>query len=146
MVLPLAIDLDVAPRHALLTKTRLCKEISRWIVRRQACRFDSMQPQCPENKRHERANRVVHVALTGESLAHPIAESAGLRDAAAHIRQRAAPEECVVIRTEHEERISRIEARLALIALEATAVGTLGQFVGSPGRFPGGEKSAAFVA
>src|ERR1700722_3042239 len=105
-----------------------------------------MKAQSFADEGHERADRVVHVGLTRESLAHPIAQSAGLRDAAADVRQRAAAQQLIVAMTEDEERISRIETRFALIALEPAAIGAFGQLIARPGRLPRRQEGAAFVA
>src|SRR5215469_15072598 len=119
MVLPLPVDLNVAPCQPLLAKAHLCQEISRGVVGRQAGGFYPVQAQRPEDKWDEPVKGVEHVALAGESFAHPVAETAGLRDAAADIGERAAAEQCVVGGAEDEKRIGGIETGFTLVALQA---------------------------
>src|SRR5579862_4116865 len=106
VVLPLTVDLNITLGQALLAKTRFGQKIAGRVVRRQTGCFDAMQSQCLENERDERTNGVGHIALPGETLAHPIAEPAALRHAASDIGQRTPAEERIVDRPKDKECIS----------------------------------------
>src|SRR5580692_4906399 len=146
VILPLAVDLDIAPRHTFLPEACFGEQISGGIVGRQTGRFDPVQSERFEYKWYQSADCVGHVTLSCESFTHPIAESAGLRHAAPDIRQRAAAEKSVIKRAKHKKSVGRIKPRFALVALQPAAKGALGQFVSGPGRLPWREEFAAFRA
>ena len=115
------------------------------LVRRQARRFDAMQPERAENERDERLGGVEHVALARERLARPVAQTAGLRHAAPNIGKRAAAEQRMVLRAEHEEGIGGIQTRLALVALEPAPERAAAELVRCPDGLPRREKGAALA-
>src|SRR5258706_6441721 len=105
-----------------------------------------MQAERRKNERYERARRFVHVALTREAFADPIAQRTALRHAAPHIRKSAATHQDVIFRSEHEEGIGRIESCLLLVTLDAATKSALGQLIARPDRLPRREKGPTFSA
>src|SRR4029079_13453593 len=57
-----------------------------------------------------------------------------------------APDQCIVLGAEQEERIGLIGPHVLGVAAQALAKRRTGQIVGRPGRFPRGEKLAARLA
>ena len=105
-----------------------------------------MQPQCEEAERHQGAQRRRHQAVAGIGLTDPITDTAGLGDAAAHIRQRDAADQGAIRLAEDEKRIGLIGALVFGVALEAAAKCPAGEIIDGPDRFPGLEKGAAALA
>src|SRR5690348_2039938 len=118
MILPLALDKQVAFRDSFLAEACFQQQISRRLVGWNTGRFDSMHAQRGEDERNQGAHRRMHVTLAREALADPVAERAALRHAAANIGERTTAEQRIVLLTKDEEGVGGIEARLFLIALE----------------------------
>jgi hypothetical protein len=85
VILPLAVDLQIAECETLLTKSGLGKKISRGLVRGQARGFDPVKTQRAKDEWNQRADGIRHIALSREALADPIAEGATLGDATAYV-------------------------------------------------------------
>src|SRR3954447_12552857 len=105
MVLPLAVDAEILPRIAFALKAGFFEQPHGSRVGRNAGGFQPMQPDGAEGEWKEGLNRRAHIALLGEWRANPIAQAAGLRDAASNVRQRQASDQHVVARAKYEERI-----------------------------------------
>src|SRR5579859_7897705 len=104
-----------------------------------------METERREDEGNERAHGILHVALARKTLSDPVAERTALCDAAADIRECATAHQHVVFRPKDEEGIGRVEPRFLLVALDASAEGTLSEFVARPDRFPGSEKGPALA-
>src|SRR5437016_8574594 len=138
MVLPFAIDLQIAAGKPFLLEARLDEKGLGRFVCREAGGLDAMQPQGLKDERQERANGVLHIALAREPFADPVAERAALRDPPPHIRERAAAKEGIVLAAKDEKSVGRIVARFMRIPLQPPAEGAFGELITCPLRFPRG--------
>ena len=100
--------------------------------------FQAVQSQLIKDKGQRCGDRILHQALTGILLTHPITHGTGLGDAASHIGQSNTSQQAVVLAAENEKSITNAIASIAAIAAQAQAVGVAGQFVLQPGRLPRG--------
>src|SRR5689334_19669882 len=105
-----------------------------------------MQPQRLERIRDERAQRSAHVALPRVRLADPVADAAGLGDAAAQIGKRDAPEQGVVLVAKNQKRVSLVGALILVVALEPAAKRGAGEIIRRPDRLPRRKKIPALLA
>src|SRR5262245_66194663 len=88
MVLPDAVDAEIAPREALAGEAALLQDPDRGRIRGDAGGLDAMQIELSEQCRQQHAQRRGHVAAMRKRLTNPIADGAGLYDAAPHIGER----------------------------------------------------------
>src|SRR6478736_426831 len=84
------------------------------------------------------------MTLTGIALAHPVADHAALRGAAADIADRQAAEQRAVPLAENKQRNGLAGVVLLLAANDAGAKGAFGQFVMAPRRLPRLQEATAF--
>src|SRR3546814_1121258 len=84
VVLPLAVDLQVAPRQALLAEADLPQHPLAGDVVRQGGGLDPVQPQMVEREAAGALHRLGHVAVAGTGLADPVAAGAGLPHPSPH--------------------------------------------------------------
>src|SRR3954471_639185 len=143
MILPAAVDAEILPGIAFALEAGLFQQLHGRRVGRNAGRFQPVQPNGVERERDQGANRCRHIALPGEWKPDPIAETAGLRDAAADISKGEAPDQHVVAAAEDEKWIRLIGAQILGIALEPASEGPAGEIVRWPGGLPRAEKIAA---
>src|SRR3954471_8915937 len=143
MVLPTAVDAEILPGIAFALEAGLFQQPHGRRVGRNAGRFQPVQPNGVERERDQGANPCRHIALAREWKPDPIAETAGLRDAAADISQGDAPDQHVVAVAEDEKRISLIGAQILGIALEPAPERAAGEIVSRPSGLPWAEKIAA---
>src|SRR5690348_13969295 len=134
MVLPRAVDAQVLARIALAGKAAALEQADRRGVGRDAGRLDAVQPQRAEGEGQDRLHGRRHVAGAHIGLAHPVADAAGLRDAAPDARQGEAADQHVVLAAEDEERIGLVGAPILSIALEAAPERAAGEIIGQIGR------------
>src|SRR5579863_9464291 len=81
MVLPAAVDAEIFLGVALFTEAVLHQDGAAGAVVRQAGGLDTMQLEAAEGEAEGQRQRLGHVALAGEFLPHPLAETARFRDA-----------------------------------------------------------------
>ena len=123
VVLPGAVDTEIFAGIAFAYEAGVFQEPDRAIVGRNACRFQAMQPQGAEGERNNGAYRRRHVALAGKRLAHPVAEAAGLRDAAPDIGKRQSAEERIVRAAKNQKGIALVGPQILGIAPDPAAKG-----------------------
>src|SRR6185437_3352951 len=116
MILPLAIDEQIAARDPFLPESGLHEKVFRALVGGKTRRLDAMKGQSPEDEGNESFHGGEHVPLPGEAFADPVAHGAALGDAATHVRDGATAHQRV-LGVEYEEGISRVGAGFALVAL-----------------------------
>src|SRR3954470_22385265 len=145
MVRPGAVDQQIAARQAFLAKAGAGQKIFGGLVVYQAGGLNTMQPQCLENKGHQRLDGVGHVALPGEFGADPVTQRAALGDAAPYIGQGAATQQRVIALAQNKEDVGGVLPRLFLIALDAAAESAARQLVIGPDRLPGREEFPALA-
>src|SRR6185437_2566935 len=146
MVLPGPVDAQIAARIALALEARFFKQTDRSGIGRYAGRLQPMQPQRAEAERNQGAHRRRHVAFAGKRRADPIADAAGLGDAAADIGERQPADQRIVIAAKDQEGISEIAACILGVALEPPAERAACEIVRRPSRLPRHEKGAAGFA
>ena len=88
------------------------------------------------------AKRLGHEALAGVGPADPVAEGAGLGDAAAHVRERDTAENRIVLGAENMEAEREIVAPLLRQLAQPPAVAGAAQGIVGPKRLPGLEEGA----
>src|SRR6185437_7293887 len=81
MVLPDAVDAEIAPREPLAGKAAFLQHPDRRRIRRDTGRLDPVQIELAEQGRQQNAQRRGHVAAMGMWLSDPIADGARLHDA-----------------------------------------------------------------
>ena len=96
VVLPDAVDAEIFARVAFAHEAGIFQQPDRGRVGRDAGGFQPVQPQRGEGERDQRAHRRRHEAVAHIRKPHPIAEAAGLGDAAADIGERQAADERAV--------------------------------------------------
>src|SRR5207245_4809028 len=146
MILPYAVDAEVLPCVALTLETGFFQQPYRCHVGGDASRLEPVQVQARKAERDQDAQRHRHQALARVGFAHPIADAAGLRDAAAYVRQRYAANQHVVSIAENEERVGLVGALVLGVALEAAAERPACEIIGRPDRLPRFKKGAALLA
>src|SRR6266545_2215588 len=127
----------------LAPEAGLLQEPDRGGIGGDAGGLDPVQPQGPERKRNQGGHRRGHVAMAGESRAHPVAKAAGLGAAAPDIGERQTPDQDLIALAEDEERIGQVAALILRIAADAPAEGGAGEVIDRPGRLPGREEVTA---
>src|SRR5690606_29482694 len=135
-----------ATRIAFLAKAAAAQHRLRALVFRQGRSLQAMQLQFLKDIWDQRPHGSGDIALPREWRARPIAQCAELLHAAMHVRQGAAADQGPVALTADEEGISAILAHLALVAADAAAIGTFGQFIDRPCRLPWQEEIPALLA
>src|SRR6476661_3817524 len=80
MVLPDAVNSQIAARQAFALESRLLEKLDRGRIGRKAGRLEPVQLERVEDERNDGADAGGHIALVGVVRADPIAERAGLRD------------------------------------------------------------------
>ena len=143
MILPHAVDLQIAARHPLAGEASPLQELDGGDIGGQARSLEPVQLERIEYERDNSADGRCHIPLPGMLGADPIAEGTGLGHPAAHIAQRQAADERAARRREDEQRVAHVLAEVAHIVADAAAEGGAGQLVGSPNRLPGREKIVA---
>src|SRR4030088_3817847 len=103
MVLPDAVDAEIAPRQALAAKTAFLQHPDRGRVGGNAGGLDAVQIELAEQRRQQHAQRRRHVAAMRMGLPDPVSDGAGLDDAAADIRQRDAADHRTIRFTKYDE-------------------------------------------
>src|SRR5712672_2546821 len=93
MILPDPVDAQILPRIALAQKAAPLEQTDRSRIGLDAGRLDPVQAQRLEAKGQHGFDGGGHVAIPCETHAQPIADAAGLSDAAADIREREAAEQ-----------------------------------------------------
>src|SRR6185437_7822745 len=82
MVLPDAVDAEIAPCQSLAGKPAFLQYPDRGRVGGNAGGLDAVQIEFAEQRRQQHPQRRRHVAAMGVGLADPVADGAGLHDAA----------------------------------------------------------------
>src|SRR5207253_10288579 len=88
MVLPDTVDTEIAPRQPLAGEAAFLQHPDRRRIGGNAGGLDAVQVELAEQRRQQYPERRGHVAAAGMGLADPIADGAGLHDAAADIGER----------------------------------------------------------
>src|SRR5450631_658042 len=83
MVLPDAIDEEIAPRQALAVETALLQYPDRGGIAGNAGGLDAVQVEFAEQRRQQHPQRRRHVAAMGVGLPDPVPDRPRLHDAAA---------------------------------------------------------------
>ena len=78
--------------------------------------FQAVQSQLIKDKGQRCGDRILHQALTGILLTHPITHGTGLGDAASHIGQSNTSQQAVVLAAENEKSITNAIASIAAMA------------------------------
>ena len=143
MILPCAIDLEIAPGQALTLEAAAAEECNRCGIARQAGRLEPVQGQVFEGKLLDQRQRRRHVALAREGGADPIAQRGALGDAAADIRQSHGAEQRLARGPKDEERIGGIVFDITPVVLHPGAKGGSGEIIGRPQGLPRREKLPA---
>src|SRR5262249_34825250 len=108
MVLPDAIDLQVAPRRAFPAEAGLFENPRGGTVVGQAGRLEPMQAERAESKGKNRLDGIGHVAVAGVRRTNPVADRSGLGDATANRTDAEAAEQGRVPVPEDEEGVTLI--------------------------------------
>ena len=143
MVAPGPVDLEIAARKPFALEAVALEQRDRGRVVRDAGRLDPVQPQFAESEFDHRRDRARHAPLAGVRRAHPVAERAGLRHAAADAAERDAADQLLGRLVENEEGVGLVAGHVLLLALEPPPEGRLRQVVVRPGRLPRLEEGAA---
>ena len=143
MILPQAIDPQIATRQSFALEARSLEQPDRRRVVREARRLQPVQLQRIEYKRNNRADRRGHVSAIGVFRPDPIAERARLGHAAAHVAEREPTDQSAGRDRKDKERIADILAKVAQIVTNASAKGGALQFVRRPERLPGRQEFPA---
>src|SRR4051812_46988443 len=85
VIAPLPVDFQVFPQVAFALKTGLFKEPDASGVLGNTGCFDTVQLKARKDVGNSQFHGLSHVTLAGETLAHPVADHAALRRAAADI-------------------------------------------------------------
>src|SRR5256885_733614 len=104
MILPQAVDAEIFACIAFAREAHFFQKPDRGGIGGNASRFQPVKTQRSEGERHQSREGAGHQAAAREGLADPVAEAAGLRDAAPDVGQRQAADQCVVGLAEQEER------------------------------------------
>src|SRR3981081_3534574 len=108
MVLPDAVDAEIAPRQTLAAETAFLQHRHPRRIGGNAGSPDAVKVELAEQRGQQHAQRRRHVAAMRMRLADPIADGAGLDDAAANIRQRDAADHRAVRFAEYDKRIGPV--------------------------------------
>jgi hypothetical protein len=146
MILPGAIDAQVAPRQTFLAETRLLQHAHRCAIGGNAARLQTMQLKRPVGEWREQTQSLRHMSATGLRRADPIADAGGLGDAAPNIRQRHRTEQARTCRVKNKERVANILCGFAGVMLETMPEGAAAQFIARPDGFVGNKFGAAGCA
>src|SRR5690348_16314209 len=119
MVLPAAVDAEIFAGEALFAEADLEQKAAARRVVRQRRRFDAVELQALKGEAQDELKARRHVAPARITLADPIAEAAGLGDAAAHVAETDAAHQRIVLEAKHQEAITLVGAPIGGIALEA---------------------------
>src|SRR6266851_1997512 len=121
VVMPRAVDAQILAGIALAREAGALEEADGSRIGRDAGGLDAVQPQRREGEGQDRLDRRRHMTAAHEGLAHPIAETAGLGDAAPHARERQPADQHVILLAEDEEGVGLVRAPILGIALETAA-------------------------
>src|SRR5665213_1181237 len=136
VVLPDAIDAEIAPRQTLAGEAAFLQHPDRGRIGGNAGGLDAVQIEFAEQRRQQHPQRRGHVAAMGVRLPDPVSDGAGLYDAAADIGERDAPDHRAIGLPEHDERIGAVGGDVLGIAAQPPPEARPGQVVGRPDRLP----------
>src|SRR5215472_7497402 len=146
MILPDAVDAQIFAGIALPHETGLLQKPHRSAITGNTGGFEAVQPQAGKGKRDDRAHGPRHVALADKGQTGPVAETAGLRDAAPDIGKRQAADQGTIAIAGDEKGVALVAAQILGVAFYATAESRPREIVDWPGRLPGREKITACFA
>ena len=146
VILPGPIDAQIFACIALACEPSFFQKLDRSGIGRDARGFEAMQPKACEGKWNDGAHRSRHVTLAYIGQADPIADTAGLRDAAADIGERQPAHQRSVRVAHDQKRVTLIASQILGVTLDPPPEGAAGQIVDRPGRLPRCEKLAAGFA
>src|SRR6202034_2434774 len=132
MVLPDAVDAKILPGIALAHEAGIFQEPDGAIVGGNARRFKAVQPQRCEREGKDGPHRRGHVAAAPERQAHPVAETARLRDAAADIGEGQAADKSIVGAADDEKSVPLVLPQILRIALDPAPERAAGEIVVRP--------------
>ena len=144
MILPDAIDAQIFPGIALPSKAGVFQKSRRGSVGRNTGGLQTMQSQRREGERDDRAHGRGHVAAAHERQAHPVADTGGLRDAAADVGEGQSADQRAIGVADDQKRVALIGPQVLGIASDATPERASRQIVRRPGRLPRLEKLASY--
>src|SRR5262245_57255239 len=143
MILPNAVDSQIATREPFALETGLFQQSDRGRVARDAGRLEPVQFERVEHEGHNGANGCGHITLIGVFGPDPIAERAGLGHPAAHVAEREPADEHAGGDCEDEQRVAYVLAKIAQIMANAPAKRGARELVGGPQRLPRGQELPA---
>src|SRR5581483_1999668 len=146
VVLPAAVDAEIFAGETLFAEAALEEEAAARRVVRQCRGFDAMELQALKGEAQYELEARRHVAPARVTLADPIAEAAGLGDAAAHVAEANAADQRIVLEAEHQETVALVGAPIGGVALEAAAKGAARQRIRRPARLPRRKEAPRFAA
>src|SRR5216110_2268418 len=127
MVLPDAVDAEIAPRQALAAEAAFFQHPDRRRIGGDAGGLDAVKIELAEQRRQQYAQRRRHVAAMRMRLSDPVPDGAGLHDAADHRAIRFA---------EYDERIGSVGGDVFGIAAQPPPEAGAAQVVRWPDRLP----------
>src|SRR6266487_5693983 len=136
MVLPDAIDAEIAPRQPLAGEAAFLQHPDRRRIGGDAGGLDAVEIELAEQRRQQYAQRRRHVAAMRMRLSDPVPDGAGLHDAAADVRQRDAADHRAIRFAKHHERIGSVGGDVFGIATQPPPEAGAAQIVRWPDRLP----------
>ena len=110
-------------------------------------------PHCPAGRRPPpceapggRKRNPGHETLAGECFSDPVSQARALRHATAHVAQRHATDQHIIVGAKKQEAVTGATVPLRLVALQSPAEGRASKGVIAPRGFPGHEEFAAAAA
>ena len=143
MILPEAVDLEIAARHTFALEAGFLQHARGGIVVRQACRLQPVQPERDEGERQHGLDGVRHVAATDVGRADPVADRGGLRDATPDVADAETSQQHRVGLSKNEQGVAQVLFQLALVLAQAPAEGRARQLIARPLRLPHGQVQPA---
>src|ERR1700722_8509361 len=116
MVLPAPVDAQIFAGLSFFAEAAAFEQSPARLIMRQAGGFEAMEPCALEREGKHELQPFGHVAVARMALADPIAEAAGLRDAAPHIADADSAEQRVVARAKEQEAVALIGAPIDRVA------------------------------
>src|SRR5258708_2013993 len=136
MVLPDAVDAEIAPRQPLTGEAAFLQHPDRGRIGRNAGGLDAVQIELAKQRRQQHPQRPRHVAAMGMGLADPIADGTRLDDAAPDIGKRDAADHRAVGLAEDDEGIGAVGCDILGVAPQPPPEPGAGEIVGWPDRLP----------